>query len=101
MSAVVVLSFWIAVTGLLDLNGYLEPGGVGQWAGNCHGLAGKHRPGRSAVPVSTVLLNPRSSGHTSSVADLAVTGLPLRGVPGLRPADPHQLAVSRPAELPR
>ncbi len=35
-------------------------------------------------------LNPRSSGHTRSVADLAVTGLALRGAPRLRLADPHQ-----------
>jgi hypothetical protein len=75
--------------GRLDLNGYPELGGVGQWAGTCHGFAGKQRPGRSADPVSAALLDPRSSGHARSVADLAVTGLALRA-PRLRLADPHQ-----------
>jgi hypothetical protein len=92
--------FWIAVMGLLDLNGYPELGGVGQWAGNCHRLAGKHRPERSAVPVSAALLNPRSFGHARSVADLAVTDLPLRGA---TPAPGRSALgfVSRPPGLPR
>jgi hypothetical protein len=45
-------------------------------------------------------LNPRSSGHTRSVADLAVTGLALRGA---WPAPGRSASgfVSRPPELPR
>ena len=57
-------------------------------------------PGRSAVPVSAALLNPQSSGHTRSVADLAVSGLPLRGA-SPAPCRSASGSVSRTAELPR